>query len=410
MAGPVAIGEKRAEDDAWKERYRREWSRVIVLSVPLSFVLLTFVWPIFSILLFAIRSTEVSDVLPQTSALLLRWDGLGVPPASIRAVLLDEAGRAFDAKTLSRPAMRLNHEMPGFSSLLLATGRAAAHSGVKDPAGLVEIDRRWEDRAVWIVLRRAAMPYTAHYLLTAHDLMRDWSGRIVRIAEDRRIYVSYLQRTIWIATIVTLACLCIGYPIAYIIASSTPRAASIMLMFVLVPFWTSLLVRTAAWTVLLQPDGILNDALNWLGLWGRPLDLLFTRAAVYISMVHIMLPFMILCIYSVMKGIPPQYMRAAQSLGASPFVGFLKVYFPLTLPGVGAGSLLVFVTSLGFYITPGLLGGSGDQMHSSLIARFALNEANWAMAASLSVTLLVSVTIAVLMIGPLFRVKIAGFH
>ena len=163
-----------------------------------------------------------------------------------------------------------------------------------------------------------------------------------------------------------------------------------MMIFVLLPFWTSILVRVAAWIVLLQTEGLVNQALRHLGLIDQPLELVFNSTGVYIAMTHILLPFMILPLYSVMKGIPPVYMRAAVSLGCPPFQSFWKVYFPQALPGVGAGGLLVFILSMGYYITPALLGSPKEQMASYFIAFFTNQTINWGMAASLSTILFVA--------------------
>ncbi|MEP6723207.1 MAG: ABC transporter permease, partial [Variovorax sp.] len=200
-------------------------------------------------------------------------------------------------------------------------------------------------------------------------------------------------RTFAISAAVTLICLLLGYPLAYWIATAPPRTARTLLLLVLLPFWTSLLVRTTAWVVVLQGGGVVNSLLGWLGLVdpAHPLELIHNRIGVLIAMTHILLPFMVLPIYSVMKSIPPNYMRAAASLGAPPLPAFVRVYLPLSLPGVSAGCLLVFILALGYYITPALVGGPQDQMLSYFIAYFASQVTNWGMAAALSATLLVLV-------------------
>ena len=151
----------------------------------------------------------------------------------------------------------------------------------------------------------------------------------------------------------------------------------------LLPFWTSLLVRTVAWVVLLQKEGVLNSLFLSLGIVNEPLKMIFNRFAVYVAMVHVLLPFMVLPLYSVMRGIPPSYVRAASSLGAQPFTAFRRVYVPQTLPGIGAGCLMVFIQALGYYITPALVGGADDQMISYFIAFYASKTVNWGMAAAL---------------------------
>jgi putative spermidine/putrescine transport system permease protein len=169
------------------------------------------------------------------------------------------------------------------------------------------------------------------------------------------------------------------------------------MIFVLLPFWTSLLVRTASWIVLLQREGLVNQTLQATGLIDEPLALIFNRAGVYIAMTHVLLPFMLLPLYSVMRGIPPAYARAALSLGAPPLAAFLKIYLPLSMPGVAAGCLLVFILAIGYYITPALVGGAADQMISYFVAFYTLETVNWGMAAALGTVLLVATLILYLL-------------
>ena len=188
---------------------------------------------------------------------------------------------------------------------------------------------------------------------------------------------------------VTALCLLLGYPLAYKLASLPVRISNVLLILVLLPFWTSLLVRTGAWVVLLQREGVINDLLIALGLVGQPLQLVYNRFGVYVAMTHILLPFMVLPLYSVMRGIPPQYMRAAASLGAGPVRAFLRVYLPQTVPGIGAGCLLVFILAIGYYITPALVGGANDQLVSYFVAFFTNQTINWGMASALGAVLLI---------------------
>jgi putative spermidine/putrescine transport system permease protein len=169
-----------------------------------------------------------------------------------------------------------------------------------------------------------------------------------------------------------------------------PVTANLLMILVLLPFWTSLLVRTTAWIVLLQNEGIVNQALLFLRLIDHPVRLIYNRFGVYVAMTHVLLPFMVLPLYGVMHAIKPVYMRAALSLGARPSVAFARVYLPLTLPGVGAGCLLVFILALGYYITPALVGGAADQMISYFIAFYTTDTVNWGMASALGAVLLVS--------------------
>jgi putative spermidine/putrescine transport system permease protein len=176
------------------------------------------------------------------------------------------------------------------------------------------------------------------------------------------------------------------------------------MILVLLPFWTSLLVRTTAWVVLLQNKGIVNDSLIALGILQEPTQLIYNRIGVYVAMTHVLLPFMILPLYSVMRGISPSFVRAARSLGAPPTTAFLRVYLPQCLPGIGAGCLLVFVLALGYYITPALVGGAGDQMIAYFIAFYTTATINWGLASALGVVLLV----ATLMLCATYN-KLVGF-
>jgi putative spermidine/putrescine transport system permease protein len=226
-------------------------------------------------------------------------------------------------------------------------------------------------------------------------MQRDASGAIIGVERDNAVHIDMLIRTFVVSAAVTLICLLLGYPLAALIARSSGAVANTLLLLILLPFWTSLLVRTSAWVVLLQSRGVVNSALVWVGLIdaAQPLELIYNRVGVLVAMTHILLPFMVLPIYSVMKSIPPVYMRAASSLGAPPLAVFLRIYLPMSMPGISAGGLLVFILALGYYITPALVGGPGDQMVSYYIAYYSNQVTNWGMAAALSAILLVAVLI-----------------
>ncbi|MEZ5862071.1 MAG: ABC transporter permease [Geminicoccaceae bacterium] len=240
-------------------------------------------------------------------------------------------------------------------------------------------------------------PWTDLYLLQALDLERGADGRIVSVRDDRAVYRSILGRTFLISLVVTLACLVIGYPLAYKLASLPPRIANPLTILVLLPFWTSLLVRSAAWIVVLQREGPINEALLALGIVDAPVQLVFNRIGVYIAMTHVLLPFMVLPLLSVMRSIPPSHMRAALSLGASPLDAFVRVYLPQTRAGIGAGCLLVFILAIGYYITPALVGGAADQMISYFVAFFTIQTVNWGMAAALG-SILLAVTLVLYLV------------
>ena len=215
---------------------------------------------------------------------------------------------------------------------------------------------------------------------------------------EQAAYVRVLTNTFWIAGLATVASLVIGYPFAYLMSIVPGRWAGLLLVAVLLPFWSSLLVRTFAWQVLLRDTGVINRFLLDLGVISEPLTLIRTTGGVIIGMSHILLPFMVLPIYAVMRRIDPEYGRAAANLGASPSAAFLRVFVPLSLPGVLAGCLLVFILALGFYITPALLGGLKDQMISQMIVQQIQQRLDWGFGTAMSV-LLVAITLVILFIA-----------
>jgi putative spermidine/putrescine transport system permease protein len=253
---------------------------------------------------------------------------------------------------------------------------------------MLALDERWSELRYWRAIAKNASRWTPDYLLTAVDLRRNVDGEIEKVAPDQAVFSGILLRTFNVSAIVTLACLLFAYPLAYWLSTLPARRANVLMILVLVPFWTSVLVRVAAWIVLLQREGLVNKALLSLNLVDTPLTLLFNRTGVIISMTHILLPFMILPLYSVMKSVPPTYLRAAVSLGSTPLAAFFRVYVPQTWPGIGAGSLLVFILSIGYYVTPALLGGASDQMISYYIAQYINVNVNWGMACALGAVLL----------------------
>lgn len=391
-AGPVLPDKAAARDivAGLRRSERRQRRRAVALVAPLLlFLLATFIAPIGAMLWRAVADPEIGRVLPRVTAALAAWDGRGLPPEAAAAALLADIGAAREAGTLAGAATRLNYDINGFRTLMFATARRLPAEPPASPrAALIAIDAKWGEIETWAAIRRAAGPLTDFYLLAALDLRRDAGGGIAAAPADQAIFVRILARTFWIAGVVTLVCLALGYPVAYLLATLPARTANVLMIFLLVPFWTSLLVRTAAWVVVLQREGVLNSLLVGAGVIDAPLPMIFNRFAVYVAMVHILLPFMVLPLYSVMRGIPPLHTRAALSLGATPFTAFRRVYLPQTAPGIGAGVLLVFIQALGYYITPALVGGAEDQMLSYFIAFYASRTINWGMAAALSILLL----------------------
>jgi putative spermidine/putrescine transport system permease protein len=377
-----------------RSRRREQWRAAALVLPLLLFVALCFVVPIGMMLSHAIVDPDIARILPNVTAALKTWDGGDLPPEAAYVALANDIRAARESGTLASAATRLNYDVPGFRTLLFSTGRrlpSEATRSMRD--ALIAIDAKWGERETWAALRRAGGPVTDFYLLAALDLRRDADSSITGVRADERVFRNVLGRTLWISAVVTLICLVLGYPVAYVIAAQPPGRASLLLFLVLLPFWTSLLVRTVAWVVLLQKEGVLNNLLLSLGLVHEPLRMIFNRFAVYVAMVHVLLPFMVLPLYSVMRGIPRAYVRAAVSLGAAPFTAFRRVYLPMTLAGIGAGCLMVFIQALGYYITPALVGGGDDQMISYFIAFYASKTVNWGMAAALSIMLLTATLI-----------------
>ena len=374
---------------------RRSQFRDLALVAPLlAFILLSFVIPIGTMLYDAIDNPEIVQNLPRTTQALQDWNDDGVPGEGTFAALAADLKETQHAHTTTIVGRRLNYEIPGMRDVLLDTARAVARrdNGPWKPVFL-KVDPSWGEHDLWMTLQRASHRITSYYLLAALDLRWNGANHLARVPADQAIFVDLFLRTFWISFLVTVTTLVLGYPVAYLLATLPVRTGNLLLILVLLPFWTSLLVRTTAWVVLLQTHGVINDTLSWLHLINRPLRLIYDRGGTVMAMTHIQLPFTLLPIYSVMKTISPTYLRAARSLGAGPFHAFWRVYFPQTLPGVGAGCLLTFILSLGYYITPALVGGPLDQMVGYFVALYTNQELNWGMASALG-TVLLAVTLA----------------
>lgn len=366
---------------------RRWWPFALVAPL-LIFLIASFIAPVMLMLSRAVIDRDLERAWPESAAALRAWDGDGLPPDGLARTVAHETLAAHRAGTLNRVANRLNYDMVGSRSLLYATAdRLAAGAPGDTVADLARIDPRWGQPAIWSVMRHADGPLTSYYLLAALDRRLDAEGRIVGVPREQAVFGDIFLRTFKISAVVALLCTLLGYPVAYLLASLPARTANPLLILVLLPFWTSALVRTAAWAVLLQTNGVVNGALQTIGLIDAPIQLIYNRLGVYIAMTHVLLPFFILPLYSVMKGIAPTAMRAASSLGASPMLAFRKVYLPQTLPGVAAGAIIVFTLALGYYVTPALMGGGADQMISASIAFYTNQSLNWGMAAALSLLL-----------------------
>lgn len=389
-----------SEKSQLKKKLRKAESkqrlRAYALILPLFvFTLLTFLVPIGLMLYSSVHDPLVKETLPRTAALLQAMpNGPVVPEERVYEALASDIKQAVENQTASNVASRLNYEESGLRTVFMKTARnlGEVEQGPWKEA-FIGIDKAWGEPKIWSVLRQTSGEYTGNFYLHATDLKRDVQGEIERVAPDDRLYVDVFFRTLWVSLMVTLLTLAIGYPLSYWLAHMPSKTSNLLMIMVLLPFWTSLLVRTTAWVVLLQKEGVVNSVLMYTGLIDDPMNLIFNRLGVVIAMTHILLPFMILPLYSVMRQIPPSYVRAARSLGAGPFMAFWRIYFPQSLAGISAGVLLVFILAIGYYITPALVGGAGDQMMSYFIADHLTRSLNWGLASALGGLLLVSVLI-----------------
>ncbi len=486
QSGPMLAADGTPLKKSLHRAQRRQKVRALMLIAPLLFfILVTFIAPIFDMLLRSVENDIVPDTLPRTVVALQDWDnasGEAPDEETFRAFYTDFA-LAEEQKAHTRLGSRLNFEMSGISSVFRSTGRdvgkfdtdyytdqfvdadevyedpvqwsewmaddgvasalpqtADAYAGwVKvlneegdDPldedipdfvftalyhdlaAGanppvlpsvdvsgwddislkeqFIESNEDWADPDIWATIKAFAGPYTAGYFANSIDLQSTPEGFAQR-DEDERIYIKLFIRTMVMSLAITGMCILLGYPIAYLLSHLPARKANLLMILVLLPFWTSLLVRTSAWKVLLQNQGVINDILVWIGIVSddNRLALINNANGTIIAMTHILLPFMILPLFSVMKTINPSYVRAAKSMGANDWTAFWRVYFPNSVPGIGAGSILVFILSIGYYITPELVGGVDGVFISNRIAYHISSSLNWGLAAALGSILLVLV-------------------
>jgi putative spermidine/putrescine transport system permease protein len=382
---PLRVALSRAQS-----RSRR---RAFLLVLPLLlFIVITFVMPIGQML----QRSVYHDGFSKTSPNLAEWfaaNPAGSEPneaayAALAAdlVLMKENRLAGEAGT------RINYSMPGTRSLFTAAARGADRLKSPYKDALLTEDRKWGDPLIWATMREAASPWTTDFYLTGFDMRRSPDGGVERVADTNRVYLSLYIRTFVLSGVITGICLLLAFPIAHLLATLPMAKANLLMILVLLPFWTSLLVRTTSWIVLLQGQGVINSILVSLGIIdnaGR-LQMIYNQTGTIIVMTHILLPFMVLPLYSVMRVISPSYARAARSLGATSWTTFRRIYLPQTLPGIGAGVLLVFILAVGYYITPALVGGAEGQLFSNQI-QFHMSKSNWSQASALAAMLLVGV-------------------
>ncbi|WP_407943764.1 ABC transporter permease [Mangrovicoccus algicola] len=392
---------------ALAESQARAKRRAFYLVAPLlAFILLTFVLPIGQLL-----SRSVSDprfiehvdrssgeVTPIMTGLRAWFDDNPAgtePDEAAYAALAADLVLLADLRGQGDVGTRINYEAPGTRSLFTKTARRAEDLQAPFREAILDVDEDWADPMLWQAMRDASSRFTANFYLAALDLAKDETGKIVNVPQERQVYVMLFERTAILSVLITFLTLVLGFPVAHLLATLPLRYSNLLMILVLLPFWTSLLVRTTSWMVLLQSQGVINSTLVWLGVIGEDgrIQMIYNQLGTVIAMTHILLPFMVLPLYSVMRPIKPAYVRAARSLGATSWTAFRRIYLPQTVPGIGAGALLVFILAVGYYITPALVGGADGQLISNLIAFHMQNSLNWSLAAALASLLLAGVLI-----------------
>ena len=424
-----------------KESLRKSLRRTkirsfLLILAPLSFLLFMFVAPIGSLLSRSIDDIKINEAFPQTFAQYEEWEDKSQLPSEemfaavindirVTIKIKDSEGNVIGKNLLGRSGTRMTYEFSGWKSLINKTVKEALKVDKKSKEAvkpfkweapykekMIKRDKRWGKVEFWQSLGAMKDPYTMGYYLNAVDLKYDANKNIVQKAEYLRIYKTIWVRTLKVSLMVTIFCLLLAYPVAYLLATLPMRTSNLLMICVLMPFWTSLLVRIVAWMIMLQQNGVVNDTLiNILPCFEGMVDLPFFGATnidlcfsdedripmmynftgTIIVMTQVLLPFMILPIYSVMKGIPPSYMKAAQNLGATPTWAFIRVYMPQSVPGIGAGCILVFIVAIGYYITPELVGGKDGIMIGNFVAREMQRTLNWGLASAMGALLLVAV-------------------
>jgi putative spermidine/putrescine transport system permease protein len=369
--------------------------RAFLLVLPLlAFVLITFVLPIGQMLHRSVYHDGFSSNAPRASAWFAATEPGTAPDEAAFAALAEDFKEMRANKTAGEAGTRVNYALPETRSLFTATARKADDLAPPYKEAFLALDEKWADPAVWQAMRSSSTAYTSDFYLISTDRERADDGTIQKVPENQRIYIYLFIKTFILSGIITFLCLLLAFPVAHLLATLPMAKANLLMILVLLPFWTSLLVRTTSWIVLLQGQGVVNETLLAMGLIndeGR-LSMMYNQTGTIIVMTHVLLPFMILPLYSVMRVIPPSYARAARSLGATSWTTFRRIYLPQTLPGIGAGALLVFILAVGYYITPALVGGADGQLISNLID-FHMDKSNWSLAAALSAMLLAGVLV-----------------
>ena len=389
---PLEISLKKAE--------KKNKIKAFILVAPLLFFLfITYVFPIGEMFTRSVDDKMITNMLPKTFKAMENWDGKDLPSEEVFSGFYYDFKELVKNQEQGKLGQRLNKEKNGFNSITKKLMRQIKRNKIDETQSIKEqimkVHKRWRTVEYWQAIKRTAPPYTMAKYLKGMDMYFAPDGSIAQVDEDRRIHRILWLRTLEIALFVTIFCFLMGYPIAHLLATLPMKYSNLLMICVLLPFWTSLLVRTASWMILLQQQGVINDFFVMIGLVSdnnRP-EMMYNKVGTYVAMTQILLPFMVLPLYSVMKTISPSLMRAGKSLGGTPFVAFWKVYFPLTIPGIGAGCLLVFILAIGYYITPALVGGASGTLISNQIAYHMKTTLDWSFASAMGLMLLSGVLV-----------------
>ena len=377
---------------------RKNKIRAFLLVFPLLlFIIVTFVVPIGDMLLRSVDDSQINNVYSKTFEEYNKWDSENeeLPPEAVYEAIFNDIHYG-DKVQVGKALTRMNYSKSGWKSLIKKTRRAIkkiVKSGELPTSykeTMISIHEGWGDRLFWVSMKQMVNEKTVIYYWNAIDRTYDIDGNVIMQDEKRRMYIKTWIRTFKVSVYVTFFCLLLGFPVAHLLANLPLRYSNLLMIFVLLPFWTSLLVRTTAWIVMLQQKGVINGVLVWLGIINddQRIQMVYNMTGTIIAMTQILLPFMILPLYSVMKVIPKSHMRAAQNLGAKPVRAFIRVYLPQTVPGMSAGGLLVFVLAIGYFITPELVGGKDGQLIGHWIAYHLKTTLNWGLCAAIGSILL----------------------
>ncbi len=395
-AGPILTTDGIPLKVSLQRSERRNKIRAALLVAPLLlFILVTFLIPIGDMLLRSVDDSYINTVFPKTFKEYRNWDRQDLPSEELYKTMFFEVKES-EGYAIGKASTRMNYAKSGWKSLLKKSKRKfkkIEEGPYKEQ--MIAIDKKWGDMEYWKAIGVMVDPTTAGYYLNAIDLKYNVDKEVVWQKENRRIYNHTWFKTFKVSVLVMVFCLMLGYPISYLLSTLPLKYSNLLMICVLLPFWTSLLVRTVAWMVMLQQKGVLNNLLVMSHIISdeNRFKLMYNETATIIVMTQILLPFMVLPLYSVMKTISPNYMRAALNLGASPLHAFWKIYMPNSVPGISAGCMLVFILAIGYYITPELVGGKDGQMIGNWIAYHLKTTLNWGLCAALGAILLGVLTV-----------------